>query len=957
MTTLLNNFSGGTNGTTITKSNTGGASGNAFNAVGASGTGATEIFDSTHTLHGEGLSFKWQTGSTAVAVGAQWTTSMGSQSTIFGRMYVYNGWTQAPSASVRLMSLATSGGTTLCSGLYMLTSGLLTLTDTASANGVTTTNKLPLNAWCRIEFKVFTSATVGTVQLQLYLNPDSPTPTENLTATSQNTSAGPMAVYDFGQDFDVQASIGPFWYADLGLSSTAFLGPTLWHTGNVLAAGQPPAPSLTPVQAGASLPSLLSAGAQLLKVASAAAKTVNAGLAAATGTAYGPSVFTQSATDFILAAGETVPRSAVQAGASLPAPLSPPSQLVTRPPIITANAGLATATGTAFGPSVFTQSATVLILSAEAASSPDSLLHAAGASLATPLSAAQQLVTRPPIVTVNAGLAHATGIAFSPSPLAQSATDFILNAGEAIPNSFVDLVGASLATALSPPSRIITATPVVTASAGLAHATGTAQSPLPAIGAQPSLAHATGTAQQPSVFTQSATSFILTAGAAVPGSLDRAAGASLATPLSPASRRIAVPGVATTTAGLAHATGTAQSPLAAIGAEAGLAHAAGTAQSPQASVFQPVGYVLGSGLPPVPDLAAIQAGASLAAPLSPRSRLVTAVPIVTPAAGLAHATGTAQSPQAGIGAQPSLAHATGTAQQPSVAALSPVTLVLTGEHQSPGMTPPQAGASLATPLSPASHRIPVPPVGTVNAGLATATGTALQPRAAIGVNAALAHATGASQSPSVFTQSVTDFVLAAGEYSPDSILTGTGQSLAAPLSPPSRRITVPAPAATASAGLAHATGTAQQPRAAIAAEPSAAHATGTGQSPQAGAGAKPGLAHGTGTAYGPAPGRTPRLATATGAALNAQLAAAAHAQAVTVLAVALNAGALGNVPNVKGTSRSSVGEAAAMQAVTGEAAAMTAGVAASGVSASSTGEAAGMSANITPGASSQGGVT
>jgi hypothetical protein len=266
---------------------------------------------------------------------------------------------------------------------------------------------------------------------------------------------------------------------------------------------------------------------------------------------------------------------------------------------------------------------------------------------------------------VNAGLAHGTGTAQSPVVQAQSATDFILTAGKpSSPNSLTVQAGASIAPAGSPPSHltIVQAIVVTNANAGLAHATGTAQQPLAAVAANAGLAHASAGVQPAGITAQSATDFILNAREATPNSTIDQTGASQATPMSPQSRLVTAQPIVVTNAGLAHATGTAQSPLAGVGASAVLAHATGTALQPQSAAQSAADLILTAGKPPVPNSAGAQTGASQATPLSPQSRLVTAQAIGVTNAGLAHGAGTAQQPRAAIAANASLAHATGTAQ-------------------------------------------------------------------------------------------------------------------------------------------------------------------------------------------------------------------------------------------------------------------------------------------------------
>ena len=95
MTTITNDFEGGTSGTSITTGNSGPPSGTAFDAVNI-GTGATVAYSAAHAAHG-GLSALITEGSASSAY-LQWSTAMGTQSQLYGRVYLY--LTVAPAAAM-----------------------------------------------------------------------------------------------------------------------------------------------------------------------------------------------------------------------------------------------------------------------------------------------------------------------------------------------------------------------------------------------------------------------------------------------------------------------------------------------------------------------------------------------------------------------------------------------------------------------------------------------------------------------------------------------------------------------------------------------------------------------------------------------------------------------------------------------------------------------------------------
>src|SRR5215218_2907628 len=94
-----NTLEGGSNGTTITAGNSGGTSGDAFDSV-VIATNDSLVFDNAHAK--ETLALKAATGASSTGTYAAWTTTIGTQTTFWGRMYLYR--TANPSAQVRLFA-------------------------------------------------------------------------------------------------------------------------------------------------------------------------------------------------------------------------------------------------------------------------------------------------------------------------------------------------------------------------------------------------------------------------------------------------------------------------------------------------------------------------------------------------------------------------------------------------------------------------------------------------------------------------------------------------------------------------------------------------------------------------------------------------------------------------------------------------------------------------------------
>ncbi len=221
MPLVANSFEGGTNGVAVTTANSGGTSGDAFNAVAGAVAGATLAYSATEMAHGS-LALQVATAATA---GTQWvgyTTSFGTNSDFYLRFNLY--LTALPAASATLWR-GFSGAATLCS-LNMNTSGQLRVQDSLGVvvSG-STSGALPTGQWVRVELHITMSTTVGQTELRVYHSVDSTVATFSAQSTATlNLGATSADGYRMGLQ-TTQANYGPTWFDDYALSTTTWLGP------------------------------------------------------------------------------------------------------------------------------------------------------------------------------------------------------------------------------------------------------------------------------------------------------------------------------------------------------------------------------------------------------------------------------------------------------------------------------------------------------------------------------------------------------------------------------------------------------------------------------------------------------------------------------------------------------------------------------------------------------------
>lgn len=217
MVTAKFSFEGGTNGANVA-AGAGASTGDTNFDVVTRGSGATVAYDNTHPGRGS-LGVKIATGATSVTAHVAWTTTIGTQTTVFIRALVYI--TGAPSANTRVINMVGSAASR--GNILLNASGKFIFTNTAGTTLLTSAT-LPVNSQFRLEAKWVGDASVGGWEYKIWNDPrDVGTPNDTNSSFTANTT-GSADTYRFGVGTNL-ANAGPYWLDDVGVSTTGYIGP------------------------------------------------------------------------------------------------------------------------------------------------------------------------------------------------------------------------------------------------------------------------------------------------------------------------------------------------------------------------------------------------------------------------------------------------------------------------------------------------------------------------------------------------------------------------------------------------------------------------------------------------------------------------------------------------------------------------------------------------------------
>lgn len=217
---LKNSAEGGTNGTTVTTANSGGASGNAWDAVFLSTGAGTVVYDTAQSAHG-GVSIRHSTADVGDSIQLQWVASVGTPSRLWGRLYYR---TASLTLSTDVFRVRSSLGNQVARIAHSANTGLVLLRNGANSIVYTSTNAVVVNTWYRFEWDFRPGASV-TNTVTWYAG-DSTTPIETLSATSSYSTDTNCQQVHIG-NMASQTFLDNRWFDDIAVSDVGPLGPAV----------------------------------------------------------------------------------------------------------------------------------------------------------------------------------------------------------------------------------------------------------------------------------------------------------------------------------------------------------------------------------------------------------------------------------------------------------------------------------------------------------------------------------------------------------------------------------------------------------------------------------------------------------------------------------------------------------------------------------------------------------
>lgn len=224
MTTITNNFEGGSAGATISTANTGGTGNTAFDGVTIQNTG-TATFSSTAAHGSLGAAF---VNEATKAVWVEWNAALIDQGTgQSGTVYLREGLRLGalPASEMAIMRGLTSGGAQRWR-ICLDTGGHVLVRDAGNSVVATSTMALSTGTWYRIEAGMAApNNTSSTAEVRIYVG-DATTPAETVGPLSGLNFSGPVFAVRFGH-CAATAQETTLNLDDLGASDTGWLGPAV----------------------------------------------------------------------------------------------------------------------------------------------------------------------------------------------------------------------------------------------------------------------------------------------------------------------------------------------------------------------------------------------------------------------------------------------------------------------------------------------------------------------------------------------------------------------------------------------------------------------------------------------------------------------------------------------------------------------------------------------------------
>lgn len=228
---LANNAEGGSDETTVTTGNSGGASGNAWDNVNL-GTGPGSIvFDSALASEGS-FSYRFDQPGTHTVFGVYWSDNGGSigaglVTEVWGRFYHYR--TTHTTDSDQVLRINDGAGTRLAIILPGITADQKLYVGTPIGGGQTGgVVNIAVNQWVRYEFHFIKDNTVGMIEAKLFNSANSTIADDTVTRANFDTDTGVAGIRtQFGFGVANTLGLNTMWLDGIQVNGTGYPGPAV----------------------------------------------------------------------------------------------------------------------------------------------------------------------------------------------------------------------------------------------------------------------------------------------------------------------------------------------------------------------------------------------------------------------------------------------------------------------------------------------------------------------------------------------------------------------------------------------------------------------------------------------------------------------------------------------------------------------------------------------------------
>lgn len=222
---LANTFGGGSNGTTITAANSGGKSGNIFDAVSI----GTNLVTYDNTITRGAYAAQLVTAATGAIGTLKWNTLGSLTSSVYFRCYIF--LTAIPGIHLYFGQANNNAGTR-CAGIEVVaTTGKISFENAAGTDNTTDllgTTTVATNQWVRLEWRIIPATSSATIEWRLY-NTDADADSASYTETKISTVQVLLANIDqiaWGiPDSPVPGSF-TYYVDDIAVSTADWIGPS-----------------------------------------------------------------------------------------------------------------------------------------------------------------------------------------------------------------------------------------------------------------------------------------------------------------------------------------------------------------------------------------------------------------------------------------------------------------------------------------------------------------------------------------------------------------------------------------------------------------------------------------------------------------------------------------------------------------------------------------------------------